>query len=471
MEAKKWQVYLLLWARCALQAARLAVAPLLVFIQAEYGFDTIVKGKLLAAFPAGYLLTQVVGGSISDRIGGKPVMTMSLIATAACTAAIPVAVSMGDTALWFILFLDGMLQGPTFPTNAVILGRWIPPAERSWANSLTEAGSPLGGLIAMGISPLLCTAFGWRQTCTMFAVAVMGFTVLWQSRAASTPSSCSYITKEEMDELSRTVVVDDGKNADTKAAPMERSRRSLTSLFQIPHVPLVILLHPSALAVFASHAIYNFGRYFLYFWMPSFFNEELGLSPKVAGFYLILPELCGAVFTAVGGWLATEMAKKEGASLLHTRKLFSIVGFVGAGSAMLILAVASGPGLACLALCLEGSLNAMHGSGFKANYQDLTTTYRGAVSGAGNTVATMASTFGPLLIARLLSDYQSWPMNFIFIASVFYMGAVIYARFADVASLDRLTDGGDAGGSAPRDSTGHGTTGVGVPEPAQQALY
>lgn len=27
-----------------------------------------------------------------------------------CTAAIPVAVSMGDTALWFVLFLEGMLQ-------------------------------------------------------------------------------------------------------------------------------------------------------------------------------------------------------------------------------------------------------------------------------------------------------------------------------------------------------------------------
>lgn len=60
------QVYLLAFARCALQAARLAVAPLLVFIQAEMGFDTYTKGRILSAFPAGYLLTQVCAPSLSN---------------------------------------------------------------------------------------------------------------------------------------------------------------------------------------------------------------------------------------------------------------------------------------------------------------------------------------------------------------------------------------------------------------------
>lgn len=86
----------------------------------------------------------------------------------------------------------------------------------------------------------------------------------------------------------------------------------------------------------------------------------------------------------------------------------------------------------------------------------------------------MASTFGPLLIARLLSDYQSWPMNFVFIASVFYMGAVIYARYADVTNLDRLvvdaTEGGVVATSAPRD-TGHSVGVNGISESSQQALY
>ena len=56
---------------------------------------------------------------MSDRLGGKPVMTMSLLATGICTALLTVAASFGSTALVLVLFIEGMLQGPTFPTNAV----------------------------------------------------------------------------------------------------------------------------------------------------------------------------------------------------------------------------------------------------------------------------------------------------------------------------------------------------------------
>ena len=44
----------------------------------------------------------------------------------------------------------------------------------------------------------------------------------------------------------------------------------------------------------------------------------------------------------------------------------------------------------------------MHGSGFKANYQDLTSKHRGGLTGVGNTVATLASTLGPLATAHVL---------------------------------------------------------------------
>ena len=53
-------------------------------------------------------------------------------------------------------------------------------------------------------------------------------------------------------------------------------------------------------------------------------------------------------------------------------------------------------------MCLEGSTNAMHGSGFKANYQDLTSKHCGGLTGVGNTVATLASTLGPLATAHVL---------------------------------------------------------------------
>lgn len=224
---------------------------------------------------------------------------------------------------------------------------------------MTEAGSPLGGLIAMGLSPLVCTTIGWRSTCLVFGALVAFFTVIWQTKAASSPGTCPYVTQEEKNDLVRDGVYDPN-------APIPKTRGQL---FALPRLPLAVMLAPSAMVVMSSHAIYNFGRYFLYFWMPSYFNEALGLSPHIGGFYLVLPELCGAVFTAIGGTMAGRLAQQGQWEPTPLRKLFSGVGFLGAGLAMLMLAMAQGPLFASFALCLEGSLNAMHGSGFKANYQ------------------------------------------------------------------------------------------------------
>lgn len=439
MEAKKWQVYLLLMARCVLQASRLAIAPLLVFIEAEMKFDMILMGRILAAFPAGYLVTQVVGGTMSDRLGGKPVMTMSLLATGFCTALLTVAASFGSNALVLVLFIEGMLQGPTFPTNAVLLGRWITADERSWANSMTEAGSPMGGLIAMGFTPVLCTAFGWRGACYFYALFTFCFTLLWMSRAASTPEECTYITEAEMASLIDSGVCK-GKDASDVPTPLKPKE----PLFSIPRIPFRIMLHPSALVVMSSHSIYNFGRYFLYFWMPTYFNKQLGLTPQKAGFFLMMPELCGAVFTAVGGIAAANLSQQPGSTPLYVRKVFTSIGFFGAGSAMALLAYTEGPLFATAAMCLEGSTNAMHGSGFKANYQDLTSKHRGGLTGVGNTVATLASTLGPLATAHVLHHYDSWTLNFGFIAFCFWVGGVSYLQFAGVDDLDELGDNGDA---------------------------
>lgn len=159
----------------------------------------------------------------------------------------------------------------------MILGKWVSPKERSWANAMTEAGSPLGGLIAMGLSPVVCTAIGWHATCVVFGVAVGLFTLLWQLKASSDPGTCTYITKEELDSLVRDGVYD----------PTTPKQSSRGRLFQLPTLPLRVMIAPSALVVMSSHAIYNFGRYFLYFWMPSYFTEGLGLEPHIAGFYLV----------------------------------------------------------------------------------------------------------------------------------------------------------------------------------------
>ena len=56
----------------------------------------------------------------------------------------------------------------------------------------------------------------------------------------------------------------------------------------------------------------------------------------------MMPELCGAVFTAVGGIAAANLSQQPGSTPLYVRKVFTSIGFFGAGLAMALLAYTEG---------------------------------------------------------------------------------------------------------------------------------
>src|SRR5712691_5059016 len=52
------------------------VAPMLM---AEFGWDPAVTGTILSAFFVGYLLTQLPGGWLADRFGGKGIIGCAVL--------------------------------------------------------------------------------------------------------------------------------------------------------------------------------------------------------------------------------------------------------------------------------------------------------------------------------------------------------------------------------------------------------
>jgi sugar phosphate permease len=360
------------------------------------------------------------------------VMTAALYSTAAIMGMLPTAGGMGTTVLSMVLFVNGLAQGPTFPTNSVILGRWITPVDRSWANSVTEAGSPLGGLLAMGGTPIIASFVGWRRCCYVYSMADFCFAAVWQRYAASCPEECAYLTCSERDQLSAVGLYTAREDKEAK------QRRSSTTC------PWQVLLAPSALVVMLCHACFNFGRYFLYAWMPTFMHEHFSLLPEVGGIYLMPAEITNCLAMYAGGIFATYLLRGSGTlkdptptiGLWEIRRCFTCGGFVGAGLALVMIGHAQSPMMATVALCFEGFSNGMHSSGFKANYQDLSEQHRGVLAGVSNTVATIASTIEPVIVAEALREVVSWPTLFTAVGMLFASAGVIYTQFGGVRNLD-----------------------------------
>ena len=81
--------WLLFLARSVCQGNRVLLGALLPFIVAEVAMPNDEKGRVLAAFSGGYMLTQVAGGAASDRVGGKALILVAIVAMAGGTLAAP----------------------------------------------------------------------------------------------------------------------------------------------------------------------------------------------------------------------------------------------------------------------------------------------------------------------------------------------------------------------------------------------
>lgn len=429
MKARTVQVWLLCGARLFCQASRLSLGGLMPLVAADAGFSTAQKGSLLSAFPLGYLMTQVLGGAASDRWGGKPVMAVALFSTGVGTV---ISSSLQSFwAMWLVMLVVGALQGPSFPTNGVLLSRWIPRSERAGATAICDSGGPAGALVALFGTPTLATQFGWRATFALSGCCTLGFTLLWQLLAANDPLSCSYCTESEISEL-RAMGVVDTKKAEANGHPPRSASKCFWGILKIPAVWSVLF----------AHSFFNYSRYLMYNWVVTFYTDALSVPVEQAAFWMLWPTLADACTSLVVGSIADRIVNSGRLTMLATRRLFSSLGFCGTGLGALLVSRCTSPGVATIFVTIAAASEACHNAGFKSSYGDLSRQHAGLLTGLGNSFASASSFIVPLIAASLLDAYGgssklvAWQAVF---GSVFLcdaVGALIYSCLVSCDSID-----------------------------------
>ena len=131
------------------------VLPILPLYAKEFGASPFTATALVATFSAAQLVFSPIWGRVSDRVGRKPVLVLSLVGTAVGSLVTGLAGS-----LW-VLFLGRVLDGVSGASVAVAqaaVADVAPPAQRARLLGLLGAafglgfvaGPALGGLAALG---------------------------------------------------------------------------------------------------------------------------------------------------------------------------------------------------------------------------------------------------------------------------------------------------------------------------------
>jgi ACS family sodium-dependent inorganic phosphate cotransporter-like MFS transporter 5 len=122
-----------------------------------FAWSKSIQGVLLSAYFYGYLITQIPGGWLSYRFGGKNVLACSMAIAAFFTLLMPVTARWHVAALVICRLIVGLAHGVFWPSVSSIFIYWTPPAERSRLVGMASAGSWVGNIIALPFAGFLCT--------------------------------------------------------------------------------------------------------------------------------------------------------------------------------------------------------------------------------------------------------------------------------------------------------------------------
>lgn len=386
---------------------RVAISVAIIPMVETYGWDLSTQGLVLSSFFAGYLLTQVVGGRLADRYGGKVVLGFGVLIWSLFTLVAPPAAALGIAALIVARILMGMGEAVTFPAIYAMYARWIPVRERSRSAGFSNSGIPLGTVFALLATPVIVSLWGWEWVFYVYGVIGFIWCVFWYYLIAPSPDKQSGISKAELDLIAADAIVDES----SAATPWR-----------------TLMGNMSVWAIIVAHFCNNWWFYVLLAWLPTFVTKGLGVDYASVGFFAMMPHIALFLFINISG-VAADRLIGGGMTITRVRKLMMIIGFGGSIAALLLVAEAESAVAAITIMTIGSALGAFAVSGFFVNHMDIAPAHAGTLMGITNTAGTIPGIIGVLVSGWILDVTGSWALVFQVAAAVTAFGLIFYLIF------------------------------------------
>lgn len=339
--------------------ANVVMTPVLTLIAREFGTTTGVAGLVVAAFGVPGIITSLIAGPYSDRIGRKPFLVAGALLMGGFTAVSALAPTF--ELLVAARAFAGIGASLLFPNIQSLIGDTFPYQERGRAVSTVLGLNTFAAIVGIPLAGLVAEATSWRVSLLIVAaIAILAAVVLHALVAHTRP---------------------DGEPA--------RARALFGS----------ILGNRSAVAAIASSFM---GSFFWFAWstyVVVYFEQVHGLSPSLAATVTLTLGLGVLVGSQIGGRLGDRVG--------HRRIVWSTIAI----SALLMVALTNLPVSLAAALALNLLMSAVIGARFATNVPLVSE----QVPGARGTVMAISSSLvsvaivAAAIVGGLLVDGPGFP--------------------------------------------------------------
>ncbi|XP_065338059.1 putative inorganic phosphate cotransporter, partial [Cloeon dipterum] len=383
-------------------------------IPGEFDWDSETVGLILGSFYWGYIFTHLPGGVLSEKWGGKYLLSIGILSTAFLTLISPYAARLGPG--WFIAIrvLMGMGEGTTFPALNSLLAQWIPVEERGFWGTLVFSGGQVGTIVGNALSGVLVEAWGWESAFYFFGTCAIVWFIIFTLICYSRPDDHPFISDKELEFLHERL-----GDTVTKDLPPIPWKSIITS------VPLWGLV--------AAQVGHDWGFFTLITDLPLYMSDVLHFRIAKNGLMTSIPYILMWIVALSSGYLADWLLKKKYVSVVNVRKIFTTIAsfFPAVGLLAASYAGCNETAVMIIFTLFVGLMGTLI-PGMKVNALDLSPNYAGILMAIINGLGSLTGIATPYVIGVIAKDHTAlqWRTVFWIVFGVMNVTNLIYVLTA-----------------------------------------
>lgn len=301
----------------------------------EFGISPAQAGAIGSWALVGMMLGAVVGGSVAERVGRKPMIIASVLVYSLFTAAVFWADTPTQVAA--LRFAAGLGIGGVMPNAVALVADYAPTRHRHVLVSSMFSGYMVGGILASLVAIVAIPAYGWRSIFLVGALPLLVVVPLLVSYLPESPSHLMRVGRTA--DLAATIrranpSVEITSGVTFFRAEEERQQRaSLRQLFSHGFAARTLLLWIAFFMVLLM--IYG-----LLTWLPQLMVKS-GYALGSSLSFLLTLFIAATVVSCIGGYLADRLGARRVLIIAYlvSAALITVLGHLGDAPLVLVYAV------------------------------------------------------------------------------------------------------------------------------------
>ncbi|XP_031342397.1 sialin-like isoform X2 [Photinus pyralis] len=378
----------------------------------DFDWDSKKQGFVLSSFFYGYILTQMIGGWLASKFGGKHIFGLGIASTAALTVITPFVAKQSFYFLLAVRIAEGICEGVTYPCIHDVWSKWAPPLERSRMATIGFSGSFFGTVVSMPVCALLADVWGWESIFYVTGSVGLLWFLCWWLLIADSPANDKYISQSELRYIQGSL----GQQVNRK----------------VKHPWKSIATSLPVWAIVVGHFSENWGFYTLLTQLPTFMKDILHFELGSTGVMAAIPYLAISITVQLAGQLADWLRERNVFTTTQVRKIFNCGAYISQTAFMLAAAYLLSPVGTTICLTFAVGLGGFAWAGFGVNHLDIAPQHASILMGISNTFATIPGIISPVITGYIVttpSEYE-WQIVFFISSGVYLFGCIFYGVFA-----------------------------------------